>query len=96
MSLVVPTVDPSVLVELARARRRRRIANIDVFEVLYRAYILAIVVGIAVVEVGGLAADAEVKGHQLVELRLTGLRRWGAHWRWPSCWPCARRPGAVR
>ncbi|HWG73227.1 MAG TPA: hypothetical protein VG184_04130 [Acidimicrobiales bacterium] len=49
-----------VLADLRRARRRRRIADFDPFEALYRAYITLIVGGIAVWLLSGVTGDRRV------------------------------------
>jgi hypothetical protein len=42
------STDAAVLLDLARARRRRRTADVDIFEKLYQAYLSVITVGIVV------------------------------------------------
>jgi hypothetical protein len=56
-----PEEDPrTVLADLRRARRRRRTADFDPFEALYRVYITAIVSGIAVWLLSGVTGDTRV------------------------------------
>jgi len=49
--------DAAVLADLRRARRRRRTRAIDPFEALYRAYVSAIVVGVALWLLSGVVGD---------------------------------------
>src|SRR5579875_3581575 len=52
--------DAAVLASLRKARRRRRTAAIDPFEALYRAYLTAILVGLAVWLLSGVVGDHKV------------------------------------
>jgi hypothetical protein len=65
-------VDPGAIVALRRARFRHRLANIDFFEALYRAYLTAIAAGIAIVALSGVTGDKPVRGHGLLELTQHG------------------------
>src|SRR5947199_5686988 len=48
------------LVDLRRARRRRRTSDIDVFEALYRSYLTAVLVGLAILLLSGITGDKRV------------------------------------
>src|SRR4051812_14652548 len=63
----------SVLVDLRRARRRRRTSDVDVFEALYRSYLTAVLVGLAILMLSGLTGDT-----RLTESALDHVRRDGA------------------
>ncbi|HZD67273.1 MAG TPA: hypothetical protein VE152_14345 [Acidimicrobiales bacterium] len=72
------TVDRSAIVALRRARFRHRIAHIDFFEALYRAYLTAIGAGVAIVALSGVTGDRPVTGHRLVLLTQHGAAAIGA------------------
>jgi len=52
--------DRSVLSDLRRARRRRRTQDFDPFEALYKVYVTAIMVGVAVWLLSGLTGDTRL------------------------------------
>jgi hypothetical protein len=56
------SLDAAVLADLAKARRSRRLADVDIFEKLYQAYLSVIVVGV-VLAVGASAVGDERVGH---------------------------------
>lgn len=62
----------AALVELRRARRRRRTSDVDVFEALYRSYLTAVLVGIAILLLSGITGD-----HRLSESALDRVKRDG-------------------
>jgi hypothetical protein len=51
------SADAAVLRDVARARRNRRLADVDVFEKLYQAYLTLIAVGVVVVTAGSVVGD---------------------------------------
>jgi hypothetical protein len=57
--------DPGVVRDLRRARTRNRMTSFDPFEALYQAYVVAIVVVVAVVFLSGLAGDGPIRGAHL-------------------------------
>lgn len=58
--------DPrTVLVDLRRARRRRRTRDFDFFEAVYKVYITAVLSGVALWLLSGITGDTRV-GHQTV------------------------------
>jgi hypothetical protein len=61
-----------VLKELRTARRRRRIADLDPFEALYRAYLTAIVLTVAVLLLSGVTGDTKVAADQVARIRTNG------------------------
>jgi hypothetical protein len=56
------SIDAVVLQDLAKARRSRRLADVDIFEKLYQAYLSVIAVGV-VIAVGASAVGDERIGH---------------------------------
>ncbi|MGH9067698.1 MAG: hypothetical protein ACRD0J_09450 [Acidimicrobiales bacterium] len=61
-------IDPGAIAALRRARFRHRVARLDFFDALYQAYIAALVAGIAVVLLSGVAGDKAVKGAELAKV----------------------------
>ena len=57
-----------VLADLGRARRQRRAADVDWFELLYQAYLTVIGCGIALVAAAGVIGDAEVPAGTLARI----------------------------
>src|SRR5947207_2744760 len=58
MAVAAPlTPSLEALADLRRARRRHRAADVDVFEALYRAYLTAILLAIAVLLLSGITGD---------------------------------------
>ena len=66
------SVDAAVLGDLASARRRRRLADIDIFEKLYQAYLSVIAVGIVVLVGSGAVGDDRVSAHTLHRVATEG------------------------
>ncbi len=67
------TFEPrAILKDLRAARRRRRIADFDPFEALYRAYLTGITLCIGVLLLSGVTGDTKVTGADLTSLRLYG------------------------
>jgi hypothetical protein len=64
-----------VLKDLRSARRRRRIADFDPFEALYRAYLTGITLSIGVLLLSGATGDTKITGSDLA-----GLRQHGGAW----------------
>jgi hypothetical protein len=62
----------AVLADLRRARRRRRAASIDWFEALYRAYLTAVLAGVAVWLGSGLVGDHRVGAHTAAQVAARG------------------------
>jgi hypothetical protein len=61
--------DPrEVLADLRKARRGRRIADIDPFEALYRAYVTAVVVGVILWLLSGVVGDQRVAASTAAEV----------------------------
>jgi hypothetical protein len=56
------SLDAAVLADLAKARRSRRLADVDIFEKLYQAYLSVIAVGV-VIAVGASLIGDEVVSH---------------------------------
>jgi hypothetical protein len=71
MTVALP-VDPSVIGGLRRARRRRRLAAVDLFEALYQAYLAALAVGIIVALGSGVTGDARLGPSALNQVRTHG------------------------
>jgi hypothetical protein len=65
-------VPPSVLRELRRQRRRRRIAGIEWFDALYRAYLTGGVAIVLVLLLSGLVGDDKISASGLDDLRRLG------------------------
>jgi hypothetical protein len=61
-----------VLKELRAARRRRRIADFDPFEALYRAYLTGIILTVAVLLLSGVTGDTKVAADQVARVRADG------------------------
>lgn len=64
------SVDAAVLADLTRARRQRRLADVDIFEKLYQAYLSVIAVGIVVLVGASAIGDERVSRatlHRVVE-----------------------------
>src|SRR3954470_18315798 len=57
------------LADLRRARRRRRTSDIDVFEALYRSYLTAVLVGVAILLLSGITGDQKITGDALADLK---------------------------
>ena len=66
------SVGATALADLHRARRRRRIAQLDPFEALYRAYVAAIVGGIVLWLASGAVGDTKVGAHQAAAVAAHG------------------------
>jgi hypothetical protein len=60
------------LAALTSARRRRRIADADVFELLYRAYLTVIGCGLAVIVIATFVGDDKVSASSLVRVAADG------------------------
>src|SRR5438876_6923522 len=60
------------LVDLRRARRRRRTSDIDVFEALYRSYLTAVLVGLAILLLSGITGDKRVDQSALHRVKRDG------------------------
>src|SRR3954469_25211431 len=60
------------LVDLRRARRRRRTSDIDVFEALYRSYLTAVLVGVAILQLSGITGDKPVDADNLGKVKQNG------------------------
>jgi hypothetical protein len=58
-------IDPRAITALRRARLKHRIANLDFFDTLYKAYLTAIGAGIAIVLLSGVTGDKAVTKAQL-------------------------------
>ncbi len=69
---VAQPVDAAVVGGLRRARRRRRLADVDVFEALYQAYLAALAVGIVVALGSGVTGDARLGPSALAQVRTHG------------------------
>src|SRR5438105_10217010 len=69
-SPVPPSLD--ALADLRRARRRHRSADVDVFEALYRAYLTAILLGIAVLLLSGVTGDKRLDRAGVERVRRDG------------------------
>ena len=65
---------------LRAARRRKRTANLEWFEVLYRAYVIAFLAGYAVLWLSALVKDDKVSASQLVDVRANAPAIIGALW----------------
>lgn len=65
-------IDPGAISALRRARFKHRLARVDFFEALYRAYLTAIAAGIAIVALSGVTGDRAVRGHRLAEVAAHG------------------------
>jgi hypothetical protein len=65
-------VDAAVVGELRRARRRRRLTNVDFFEALYQAYLAALAVGIVVAVGSGATGDSPLGPSALSQVRTHG------------------------
>ena len=59
------SVDAAVLGDLARARRSRRLADVDIFEKLYQAYLSVITVGVALAAAASVVGDDRVSASTL-------------------------------
>ena len=59
------SVDAAVLRDLSRARRSRRLADVDIFEKLYQAYLSVIAVGVVVLVSASIVGDDQVAHHSL-------------------------------
>jgi hypothetical protein len=71
MTVALP-VDPAVVAGLRRARRRHRLAGVDLFEALYQAYLAALAVGIVVAVGSGVTGDARLGPSTLAQVRAHG------------------------
>ena len=77
--LASPAVDAAfsfepkvILKDLRSARRRQRIADLDPFEALYRAYLTGITVTLAALFLSGATGDTKITGAQLATIRMHG------------------------
>lgn len=61
-----------VLKELRAARRRRRIADFDPFEALYRAYLTAIILVVAVLVLSSITGDTKVSVAEVARIQAHG------------------------
>ncbi|MGH9128742.1 MAG: hypothetical protein ACRDY2_07200 [Acidimicrobiales bacterium] len=61
-------IDPRAVNALRRARLKHRIANLDFFDTLYKAYLTAIGAGIAIVLLSGVTGDRPATKVQLAQL----------------------------
>lgn len=61
-------IDPGAVAALRRARLKHRVANLDFFDALYKAYLTAIVAGIAIVLLSGVTGDKAVTKAQLAQV----------------------------
>lgn len=66
------TVGDQALPELRRARRRQRLANLDIFEALYRVYLTALVAGMAALYLAKGIGGAMVTASELATVRDRG------------------------
>lgn len=66
------SADAAVLSDLARARRSRRLANVDIFEKLYQAYLSVIAVGVIVLVGTGAIGDEHVGASTLHRIAADG------------------------
>jgi hypothetical protein len=69
---VTVSTDAAVLADLARARRHRRLEDIDIFEKLYQAYLSVIAVGVVVLVAIGAIGDERVGPHTLDRIATDG------------------------
>jgi hypothetical protein len=69
---VAVSADAAVLADLARARRRRRLADVDIFEKLYQAYLSVIAVGVIVLVATGAIGDEHVGAETLRRISADG------------------------
>jgi hypothetical protein len=69
-----PDLDQAVaaLADLRRARRARRVASINAFEAFYRAYVTAILAGVALWLLSGVVGGARVTHHQAAQVMAHG------------------------
>ena len=58
MAVADPAID--ALIDLRRARRRHRAADVDVFDALYRAYLTAILLAVGVLLLSGVTGDTRL------------------------------------
>ncbi|MGH7692639.1 MAG: hypothetical protein ACREOA_08030 [Candidatus Dormibacteria bacterium] len=65
-------VDPRAVAALRRARLKHRVANLDFFDALYKAYLTAIVAGIAIVLLSGVTGDKAATKAQVVTVTQHG------------------------
>ena len=72
MDATIALEPAAVLKDLRAARRRRRIADFDPFEALYRAYLTGITLSIGVLLLSGATGDTKITGTDLQALRLDG------------------------
>ena len=61
-------MDATVVIDLRRARRRRRLQKIDISELLYRGYLTALGVGVAVYALSNLPQDRRVTAAQIASV----------------------------
>ncbi|HXL40961.1 MAG TPA: hypothetical protein VN986_00350 [Actinomycetota bacterium] len=61
-------MDTTVVLDLRRARRRRRLQKIDISELLYRGYLTALGVGVAVYALSNLPQDRRVTAGQIASV----------------------------
>ncbi|MDQ3470248.1 MAG: hypothetical protein M3487_10865, partial [Actinomycetota bacterium] len=62
----------SIVAELRRTRRARRLGELEWFDVAYRAYLVALVGGGLVLGVSGLLRDIDVTPSQLADILTNG------------------------
>src|SRR5436305_13833965 len=67
-----PPSNSVALADLRRARRRRRTSDIDVFEALYRSYLTAVLVGLAILMLSGITGDARLATSAVDRVRRDG------------------------
>ncbi len=65
---------------LRAARRRKRMANLEWFEVMYRAYVIAFLAGYAVLWLSALVDDAKASATEVADLRVNAPAVIGALW----------------
>jgi hypothetical protein len=68
-SVLVPDNDQEVLKDLHKARKRRRTAEFDPFEALYRAYITGITLTVTVLVLSTVTGDTKLSAAQVADVR---------------------------
>ncbi len=74
------TLGDAAVPALRAARRRKRMANLEWFEVLYRAYVIAFLAGYAVLWLSAIVKDTKATPAQVVDLRANAPAVLGALW----------------
>src|SRR6202045_4842393 len=64
--------DRQVLKDLHAARRRRRTAEFDPFEALYRAYVTGILLAVAVLVLSSVTGDTKLSAAEIATIRRDG------------------------